>query len=124
MLIPAVDSTTYVIDSSHHVDRNAANTLQCADITFTSTSPEQPSSCTNGTGISASPLAANAYTFANETAPHEGGHGDGEPSATESGAASSATGEAAASASADAASMMSAGLGALGAAVLGAVALI
>ena len=99
--------------------------LQCADITFTSTAPEQPSACTNGTGISATPLAQNAYTFANETESHEGGHGDEEPSATESGGASaSASGEAAATESAaDGANVMTVGWGILGAAVLGAVAL-
>ena len=64
--------------------------LKCADITFTSTAPEQPSSCSNGTGISATPLGANEYVFANESASHgEGGHGSdsGSASATTTGAA-------------------------------------
>ena len=56
----------------------------------------------NGTGVSATPLAQNVYSFANETEAHEeGGHGEEEPSATESSVASAtASGEAAATESA------------------------
>ena len=92
---------------------------KCADITFTSTSPLQPSSCTNGTGISASPLAANSYVFANDSAGH-GGHAE----SSTTGTASSTGAAARATESSGSADVIAAGWGLVGAGVLGALALL
>ena len=111
-------------ESSKALGKTNLDLIKCADVTFTSTSPEQPSSCTNGTGISASPLVGDAYVFANDSASH-GDHGDASSSGSASGTAASATGSASPTASSDSyANMLSVGWGLLGAAVLGAVALL
>merc|ERR1712093_126596 len=124
------NASIQVITNSH----DGSGLYNCADITFTSTEAESPSACTNGTGISATPLAANEYTYANESTSHEGHSGSssatGSATSTVSETASAASGTASASASASAtgegsgsgASMLSIGWGLLGAAVLAGVA--
>merc|ERR1711939_447058 len=126
------NASIQVITNSH----DGSGLYNCADITFTSTEAESPSACTNGTGISATPLAANEYTYANESTSHEGHSGSSSAtgsatstvSETASAASTSGTASASASASASAtgegsgASMLSIGWGLLGAAVLAGVA--
>ncbi|KIW15372.1 hypothetical protein PV08_05418 [Exophiala spinifera] len=121
------NATIQVITNSH----DGSGLYNCADITFTATDPETPSSCTNGTGISATPLSANAYTNANESSGHEDGHGHGSSasgtaSGSSSSSSSSASATAAPSGSSDnnGASMMTVGWGVLGAAVLAGVAVL
>ncbi|KAL6240479.1 hypothetical protein RBB50_012591 [Rhinocladiella similis] len=115
------NATIQVITNAH----DGGGLYNCADITFTTTEPETPSSCTNGTGISATPLSANEYTFANQSSGHGDGHGSS-ASGSASGAASSASATATPSGSSEGngASMMSIGWGVLGAAVLAGVALL
>lgn len=86
-----------------------ANNFQCADVTFSSTAPVLvQSSCTNGTGITASNLPASQSTInANST----------QPASTSASASASATAQGAATA-------LTAGWGVLGAAALGAIALL
>ncbi|KEF58527.1 uncharacterized protein A1O9_06453 [Exophiala aquamarina CBS 119918] len=112
------NGTIQVITNSH----DGSGLYNCADITFTSTSPEEPSSCTNGTGISASPLVGSAYVNANESSSHEGDHASS--SAAPSGTAASATGSSTPTPTGNYASMLSVGWGLLGAAVLGGVAML
>ncbi len=97
------------------------NTGQCADITFTSTTVPQPSSCTNGTGITAMPLAGNinANESNAEGQPQQGGSSASgsdasTPTETASGSSSSSSNQA---------MMFTAGWGVLGGAVIGAIAL-
>ncbi|EXJ85624.1 hypothetical protein A1O1_05990 [Capronia coronata CBS 617.96] len=118
------NATIQVITNAH----TGGGLYNCADIQFSSTAPESPSSCTNGTGVSAIPLSASEYTFANETSGHsdaESSSASGTTSATASETASSASGSAAASATGDSgAAIVSLGWGVLGAMALGAVAVL
>ncbi|KAK5046591.1 hypothetical protein LTR84_007352 [Exophiala bonariae] len=115
------NGTIQVITNSH----DGSGLYNCADVTFTSTTPEQPSSCTNGTGISATALVGSAAINANESSSHEG-HGDNATAATSSasGTAASATASSSPSPSGNYANMLSVGWGLLGAAVLGGVAML
>ena len=100
---------------------SVADINQCADITFTSTAPPQPSSCTNGTGITAMPLAGNinANESNAEGQPQEGGSASASMSSSPT---ETATGSS--SSSSNQAMMLTAGWGVLGGAVIGAIALI
>ncbi|KAL2426165.1 hypothetical protein ABEF95_012207 [Exophiala dermatitidis] len=120
------NATIQVITNAH----GDGGLYNCADIQFSSTTPESPSSCTNGTGISATPLSASEYKFANGSSGHHG-DSDSDSSSTASGSAtttesaSSASGSAAASATGNnGAAILSLGWGLLGAVVLGAVAVL
>ncbi|KIW47437.1 uncharacterized protein PV06_00134 [Exophiala oligosperma] len=98
----------------------------CADLTFTSAPTVQslPSACTNGTGVTASPLSSivNANVTNGDGSP-QGGSGSGSSSASGS-ATPSATASASSSAkTGNSAAVLTAGWGVLGAAALGAVAL-
>jgi hypothetical protein len=101
--------------------------LQCADLTFTSAPMIQslPSSCTNGTGVTASALPSNVN--ANETnadgSPQSGSGSSGSSSASASGSPSATASSASTSETGNNAAVFTAGWGVLGAAVLGAVAL-
>ncbi|RVX66533.1 hypothetical protein B0A52_09818 [Exophiala mesophila] len=118
------NGTIQVITNAH----SGGGLYNCADITFTSTEPETPSSCTNGTGISAVPLAADVYTNANETTDDHDGHGDSSASASSTDSTPSSTASSTESAApaetGNYANMLTAGWGVIGAAVLGAVALL
>ncbi|KAK7894934.1 hypothetical protein LTR67_005673 [Exophiala xenobiotica] len=117
------NATIQVITNSH----DGSGLYNCADITFTSTEAESPSACTNGTGISATPLAANEYTYANESSSSHEGHSGSSSSSASASATGSATSTAASASATGAgegsgASMLSIGWGVLGAAVLAGVA--
>ncbi|EXJ92410.1 hypothetical protein A1O3_00961 [Capronia epimyces CBS 606.96] len=127
------NATLQVITNAH----SGGGLYNCADIQFSSTAAESPSSCKNGTGISATPLSGSAYTFANQSTGHhdDSGSGSGSSSATATATASESANSASSSSSASAsatsasdnsngAAMLSLGWGLLGAVVLGAVAVL
>ncbi|KAJ9500303.1 hypothetical protein LTR99_001507 [Exophiala xenobiotica] len=99
----------------------------CADLTFTSAPMIQslPTSCTNGTGVTASALPSNVN--ANETnadgSPQSGSGSSGSSSASASGSPSATASGASSSETGNNAAVFTAGWGVIGAAVLGAVAL-
>lgn len=107
---------------------------QCADITFRTTAPSGPDTCTNQTGITAEFLPADQYVLANATDPeaehgHGGGHGDGEEEEDEDESSSSSSGGSSSSdeesgAAGLAQAKMAVGWTVLGAGVLGAAALL
>ncbi|KPI35162.1 uncharacterized protein AB675_10169 [Cyphellophora attinorum] len=112
------NATVQVITNGH-----AGNGLyNCADITFTNTSPATPETCTNNTGITAE--AFTGTTLANTTMAEEDheGHGD---NATETASATDAGTSATSASSAGAGAIATAaGWGVVGAGVMGAVALL
>lgn len=95
------------------------NGPQCADITFTSTAPTVPSTCSNGTGVMATLLpAAEAAINANASSA-TGGPASGGESASASGSVASAT-----ASPTGGANVLARGAGAVGVVVLGVAALL